>query len=179
MDAKAKTRRMTMGGVCVALSVVSVMISSMIPGLELTFYGVSSIFTAVMIIESGLAGGALTYVASSLLCIMIVPNKIAVIPFIFFFGLYGFIKYFAERYRNPVGQIAVKVICFALIFGIAWFFFKALFFGNIVLPSKFPAWALAAAGLCGFILYDYIMTLIIKLYRSRIKHDRPKDIKLS
>ena len=127
-----------MGGVCVALSVVSVMISSMIPGLELTFYGVSSIFTAVMIIESGLAGGALTYVASSLLCIMIVPNKIAVIPFIFFFGLYGFIKYFAERYRNPVGQIAVKVICFALIFGIAWFFFKALFFGNIVLLSGRP-----------------------------------------
>lgn len=179
MDTRTRTRRLTVGGICVALSVISVVLASIVPGFELTLYGVSSVFIAVMIIETGLSAGVMVYIATILLSLVLVPNKLGIIPYVFFFGIYPVIKFFAEKLRNPVGQVAVKVVCFTAIFGVAWFFFKALFFANIDLPKGMPFWALAIAAVLIFVLYDFILTLIIKIYRRKVKRDMPKEIKLS
>jgi hypothetical protein len=170
---------MTVGGVCVALSVISVVLASIVPGFELTLYGVSSVFIAVMIVETGIPAGVMVYVATVFLSLILVPNKLGIIPYVFFFGIYAIVKYFAEKVKNPVGQVAIKVVCFAAIFGVAWFFFKALFFANIDLPKGVPFWVLAIVAVLVFVLYDYILTLIIKIYRRKVKHDIPKDFKLS
>ncbi|HPR23918.1 MAG TPA: hypothetical protein PLM92_01865 [Bacillota bacterium] len=177
MNSSKNTFKTAFGGICLAFTVVAVFMASIIPGLELTFYAVSSVFTAAVIIESGIKSGFMLYGASCVLCFILIPDKAALIPFVFFFGIYGVIKFLAEKARNPFVQIIIKTLFFMVIFGSGFFFFKSLFFGNISLPD-YSLWVLIPGSLLIFILYDYIYTLMIKLYRQRIKRDQ-KGIKLS
>lgn len=168
---------MAAGGICLALAVISVFFASVVPGLELTFYAVSSVFTAIMVIETGLRGGIVFYFASVILCFIMVPSKGALLPYILFFGIYGIVKYLAERPENPVLQMILKTAVFAAVFGAGYIFFRTLFFGNINIPDV-SRWILIIGALAGFLLYDFIFTLLIKFYRKRIKRDY-RDIRLT
>ncbi len=169
-----RTQNVAIGGICLAGSVLSVFLASIVPGAELTLYAVSSLFVAVLIIESGLRGGWMMYSGTILLCLIIVPNKLAIIPYAFFFGLYGIIKFYAERRRHPAIQLGVKAAVFLVIFGIGYLFFRELFFGNIKLPD-FSLPILVLAGLAFLFLYDFIFSQIIQLYRKRVRRT-DKDI---
>ena len=177
MNNSKNTYKIAFGGICLAFTVIALFLASIVPGLELTFYALSSVFAAAVIIESDIRGGLIFYGASCSLSFMLIPDKLALIPFVFFFGIYGVIKFVAEKVKNPLGQIIIKTLFFMAIFGTGFFFFKSLFFGNISLPD-YSLWVLVPGSLLIFILYDYIYTLMIRLYRQRIKRDQ-KGIKLS
>jgi hypothetical protein len=163
-----RTQNIATGGICLAGSVLSLFLASIVPGAELTLYAVSSLFVAVMIIEAGMRGGWMMYSGTILLCFILIPNKLALIPYIFFFGLYGIIKFYAEQNKHPAIQLAVKASVFLAVFGVGYLFFRELFFGNIQLPD-FPLPILALAGLAFLFLYYFIFTQIVHLYRKRIK----------
>ncbi len=163
-----RTQNIAIGGICLAGSVLSVFLASIVPGAELTLYAVSSLFVAVMIMEAGMRGGWMMYSGTVLLCLILIPNKLALIPYIFFFGLYGIIKFYAEKNKHLVIQLAVKATVFLIVFGVGYLFFRELFFGNIQLPD-FPLPILVLAGLAFLFLYDFIFTQMIQLYRKRIK----------
>lgn len=169
-----RTHNIAIGGICLAGSTMAVLLASIVPGVELTLYAVSSLFVAVMILEAGMRGGWMLYSGTILLCLILLPNKLALIPYIFFFGLYGIIKYYAERNRHPAVQLGVKTIVFCGVFGIGYLFFREIFFGNINLPDL-PLPLLALAGLAFLFLYDFILTQLIQIYRKRIKRTE-KDI---
>ena len=61
MNNNKKIFRMTLGGICLALTVISMYASSIVPGIELTLLAISSLFTAVMLIETGVGGALLLY----------------------------------------------------------------------------------------------------------------------
>ncbi|MBR6444498.1 MAG: hypothetical protein IKS63_03620, partial [Firmicutes bacterium] len=168
MDRERKgTYKIALGGVFLALTIVSLVIASVIPGVELTFYALSSVFIGMMILETGIGGGLAVYTATIILGLLLVPNKVALIPFIFFFGIYAVIKCFAEKPKQRSVQMIIKIVFFAAVFCIAYLFFKELFFGNIDLPGwSFPA--LLIAGIAGFILYDFVFTLILEIYKKRV-----------
>lgn len=163
-----RTQNIAIGGICLAGSVLSVFLASIVPGAELTLYAVSSIFVAIMILETGMRGGWMTYGGTILMCLILIPNKLALIPYIFFFGLYGIIKFYAERMRHPVIQLGIKAMTFMMVFGTGYLFFREVFFGNIQLPA-FPLPILILAGLAFLFLYDFIFTQLIQIYRRRIR----------
>ncbi len=167
--------KLAFSGIFLALAVVSLYIASVIPGLELTFYALSSVFIGLVILETGIGGGILVYAAAALLGFLLIPNKAAVIPFIFFFGIYAVIKAVAEKPQGKVIQMVIKIAFFAAVFSIAYLLFKELFFGNIDMPDwSFPV--LLIAGIAVFVLYDFIFTLILEVYKKRVnwKAGRPK-----
>ncbi len=169
-----RTQNIAIGGICLAGSVLSLFLASIVPGAELTLYAVSSLFVAVMILEAGMRGGWMMYGGTVLLGLILIPNKLALIPYIFFFGLYGIIKYYAERNRHPAIQVGSKAVAFFAIFGVGYLFFRELFFGNIQLPD-FPLPILALVGVAFLFLYDFIFTQIIQIYRKRVRRT-DKDI---
>jgi len=169
-----RTQNIAIGGICLAGSVLSLFFASIVPGAELTLYAVSSLFVAAMIIEAGMRGGWMMYSGTVLLCLILLPNKLALIPYIFFFGLYGIIKFYAEKSRHPAIQLLIKAAVFLAVFGTGYVFFRELFFGNIQLPD-FPLPILILAGLAFLFLYDFIFTQIIQIYRKRVRRT-DKDI---
>lgn len=175
---KNNTFKLALGGICLALTLIFMFAGSIVPGIELTLFAVSSVFVAVMIIEAGIGGGVLLYAAAVLLGIVIIPNKPAIIPYAFLFGYYGILKFYIEKIHSAVLQIAVKAAFFALALCIGLLGFKELLLGSIHLPD-YPVWLLIAAGILMLLVYDYIYTLIINLYIKRIKNRGADNFKLS
>ena len=77
---RSKTFQIALGGICLALTIAFMFGGSFVPGIELTLFAVSSLFTAVMIIETGTLGGVLLFAAACLLGFFLIPNKAAILP---------------------------------------------------------------------------------------------------
>ena len=96
---RSTTFKIALGGICLALTVVFMFGGSFVPGIELTLFALSSLFTAVMIIESGIGGGAMLFAAACLLGFFLIPNKPAILPYIVFFGYWPILKLFFEKIK--------------------------------------------------------------------------------
>lgn len=168
---RTDTTKMAVSALCLALTVASLIGASLIPGTEMTFYAIAGLFSGVVIMENGLKGGALVYVGALILSFILVPNKLALLPYGLFFGLYGFVKFFAEKIHYAWAQIIVKILFFAVISAGSMYFFKGLFLGNIRLPDISTAFIIIGLVIM-FLLYDYIFTLAVNIYRKRIKRER-------
>ena len=177
-QAKTKTQAIALGGICLALIVVFIFAGSIVPGIELTMFAISSLFVAVMIMESGVRAGVILYAAALLLGFILVPNKLAMIPYAFFFGYYGILKFFIEKLKNAVLQVVIKAAFFAVVMCVGLLAFKELLLGAISLPD-YPTAILIVAGILMMLVYDYIYTLLINFYLKRIKNRGADNMKLS
>lgn len=175
---KTKTSKIALGGICLALTIIFMFAGSIVPGIELTLFAVASLFTAVMIMETGVGGALLLYAAAVVLGFIIIPNKLAVIPYAFFFGYYGVLKYYIERLHSGAVQLILKACFFAAILCVGLLGFKEILLGSIHLPD-YPVVLLIIAGVIMMIIYDYIYTLLINFYLHRIKGKGADNMKLS
>lgn len=175
---RTKTFKLSLGGICLALTIIFMSAGSFVPGIELTLFALSSIFTAVMILETGVGGGIILYAAAALLGFIIIPNKLALIPYVFLFGYYGILKYFIEKIPNAIVQVAVKAVFFAALLCLGLLGFRELLLGSIKLPD-YPAAVLIIGGILMMLLYDYIFTMIINYYIRRFQNKGMDNMKLS
>ena len=159
----SRARAVATTGIFLALSMVTLFFATFIPGIELTLYAISSFYVAFIMVEVGVRGGWLFYVASVLLSAMIVPNKAGLIPYAMFFGLYGIAKYYIERISKLPIEIPLKLLFFNVSFGIGLIFFQELFLGAISVPDLALPILIIGAQIF-FLLYDYIFTLVICFY---------------
>ncbi len=178
MGMRKHTYQVALGGICLALTVAFMFGGSMVPGVEMTLYAISSVFVAIMIIETGVKGGIGLYVAAVLLGLLIVPNKLGILPYACLFGLYGLVKYCIEKIRNPIGQVVLKAVFFGAAVTVGLTAFQGMLLGNIHLPD-FPLAVLIVSGILFLLLYDWIYTLLIRIYRERFKRERRAQFHLS
>ncbi|MDD2190504.1 MAG: hypothetical protein PHV71_07575 [Eubacteriales bacterium] len=168
---QTKARTAATGGVLLALSLVTLYGATFIPGIELTLYAISSFYIAFVIIEISVSAGFLFYIASVLLAFILIPDKIGLIPYALFFGLYGIIKLLIERLKKlpqPI-EILIKLIFCNTMLILGFHLFGELFLGNIQVPDIALPVILIGAQVF-FLAYDYIYTLVIGFYLKR----RPK-----
>ena len=175
---KNKSFKLALGGICLALTLIFMFAGSFAPGIELTLFAISSLFVAVMIIETGVGGGLLLYAAAVILGLILVPGKVALIPYIFLFGYYGVAKYFIEKLQHGTSQIIVKVVFFAAVLCVGLLGFKELVLGAVELPD-YPTAILIIGGIVLMMLYDYIYTLAINIYVTKVQRKGVDDFKLS
>ncbi len=161
-----KTFKIALGGLCLALAVIFMFGASFVPGIDMTLFAIASLFTVIMIIETGVGGGLLIYVGACILGLILVPAKLALIPYVFFFGYYGILKYFIEKSKSGVVQISLKLIFFAALLCLGLLGFKAVLASAVDLPD-FPVAVLIIGGTLMLLVYDYILTFLINFYRRR------------
>lgn len=175
---RTKTFKIALGGLCLALTIIFMFAGSIVPGIELTLFAVSSLFTAIMILETGVGGGAILYLAAVALGLVLVPNKLGMIPYIFLFGYYGMLKFYIEKIPKDAVQIVIKVIYFAALLCVGLLGFKELLLGSINLPD-YPVVILIIGGIVMMMLYDWIFTMLINFYSRRFRGKGMDNIKLS
>lgn len=166
MQQSMKTRTAALGGILLALSVATLFFASFVPGVELTIYAVSSVYTAIMIIETNSKGGGIFYIASGILALLLIPNKAAVLPYLFFFGIYGIVKYYIEKIGKLPVETCLKLLFFNISIGSGILLFKTVFLDNFRLPD-YANVLLILGGQLLFLLYDHIFTLLISYYKRR------------
>lgn len=160
-------KKIALNGILGALAVISLLFATILPTNRLALYALSSFFISVSIIESGIGAGWLFYAATSLLAVVTVPDKIGIIPYVIFFGVYGIVKYYIEKINKIIVEYFLKIAYFNLCLIIAVYFIKQLFFNNISL--KLPWWLIIVALELVFIVYDLVYTMFVAYYRDKLK----------
>ena len=164
---------MALGGILLALCIAGVFMSSIVPGAEMTLLLVASAGIFIFCREAGAAGGFVLYAAACLLCVILVPNKLAVLPLALVFGLYPVLKYLLEKaLQNKWLCLAAKTVYYAAAGAVALKLFEGLVFSSVaqsVLPSlaDWSDWALLAAGWLVFVAYDVILSNCSLYYEKR------------
>ena len=164
-----KTSKLTLSGVLLALNMIILFAATMLPGIELSLFALSSFMTALVLIKTSPKSGFVFFLASALLGIILLPNKMAMLPYLLFFGYYGIAKYYIEstrlfnvhRVNRQIPELAAKLVLFGATFGTGLYFFREAFAAGIDLPD-FSAVILCAAATMGFLAYDYVFTLVIR-----------------
>jgi hypothetical protein len=166
MNNGSRVKRITLSGILLAFTVISVFLAATLPTSKLSLYALSSLFAAIIIIEFGTRAGWVFYLASAILSALLVP-RLEVIPFIVFFGVYGLIKLYIERIHSRVIEYVLKLIYFNICLVLGLFFLKEIVLGGVSITA--PVYIVAAILELVFLLYDYIYTLFIRFYGTQLK----------
>ncbi len=161
------TKKVALNGILGALAVTCLVLATVMPVNRLSFYALSSFFVAVVIVESGSRAGWIFYAATSLLSLMVVPEKLGIVPYVIFFGIYGIVKYYVEKLNKIIPEYAIKFVYFNVCVGVALLTVSSLFGNSIVV--KLP-WGLVVIALeIIFFIYDFVYTLFINYYRDKLR----------
>jgi hypothetical protein len=163
----SETKRISLSGILLAFAVISLFLATIVPTNTLSFYALSSFFVAIIIIQFGIKSGWIFYIASSLLSLILLPDKAGLIPYLAFFGLYGIIKFYIEKLNKIVLEYILKLGFFNFALLIAIFLVKQFFLDRINID--FPWWIIIFALEIAFIAYDYVYTLFIQFYNTKLK----------
>ena len=167
-------KRIVVSGVLVALSVIILYLGCAIEVLDLTMSAIVSLLVVVIVIEMGYSYAWLTYVATAILSILLLPQKTPAIFYACFMGFYPIIKSYVERMGSALARWVVKLVtgnaAIGLMFLLMSYFVPEEFEGEGIVVITYIL-ALAA-----FIMYDVALTKLITFY-FRILRDRLKIYK--
>ena len=129
-----------------ALSVVVLYAASVIPTLKLTVCLVASAIICIAMMKYGINAAVVIYLASSVVSLIIVPNKTVAFAYILFFGNYPIIKAFIENIHNIKIEWIMKIILFfayailafliaSIFLSVSFPYSKAIAFGVLVVMA--------------------------------------------
>lgn len=160
------TRKMTLTGVLSAGVVVALILESIMPTGRLGFYVLAAFILSVILLECGIRFAWAGYIVTCLAGFLLVPEKLNIIPYIGFFGIYTLLKHHIESLRKMWLEIILKLIVFNLFLWPAWQITK-----TFLPPEWTKGLGVLLVGLALqvlFLLYDYLFTAWIHFYFEKI-----------
>lgn len=150
-------------GVLLGLNQLFIILSSVIETNTLILFSAAALIVGIIIVEFGVKSGVLFYFASCLLGFVLTFNKVEVITYIMFFGIYSIIKYIIEtRIQNRTIEIAIKFIYFNISLLVIYFTVK------MFITINFFWWMIVGVQIL-FFIYDYAFTIFINYYMNNIR----------
>ncbi len=168
--AKRKTsfdKRIVVAGVLVALSVIILYLGCAIEVLDLTMSAMVSLLLVIIVIEMGHSYAWLTYVATSILSIVLLPQKTPALFYACFMGYYPILKSYIEKIHSALVRWIIKIVvgnaALLLMFAFMSMFVPEEFGNNFMVIITY------ALGFIAFITYDIALSKLITLYFVRIR----------
>lgn len=165
-----QTRILSLSAMFTAMTLVVLYFSFVFPDLKMTFYFLSSVFIMGILVEARVMAAVLSYVAASLLALILLPIGYA-LPYVLLFGHYGIAKYLIEGKLSTIPAFLIKLLYFDA-FMVAIYF---LVYASGMLPmgdmmQKLPVWALALITQLLFLLYDFLFSKVTVFYVNNIRN---------
>jgi len=169
-----KTRKMTLSALFAAMCIISLFVASVWPTGRFGLVAFASLFVAAAVIEAGISSGISVFIISSIIGMLILPNRAAPILFIIFFGYYPIAKSLIEHIKGELLQWVIKLALFNTATIATWFFMRELLLDSMgnrpLFGAELPYFPLALpiVGSVVFLIYDYGFTKLIWFYINRI-----------
>lgn len=150
-------------GVLLGLNQLFIILSSVIETSTIILMAAGALVVGVVVVEFGGKTGILFYIASCILGFILTFNKVEIITYICFFGIYSIIKHYIEtKVLNGYISYAVKIASFNIL--ILLTYLTARLFINFPLQ-----WLMILSAQVLFLIYDYAFTTFINVYINSIK----------
>lgn len=173
-DYLKKSTQVAIGGLSAAICLLLMFMTGLIPLSSYIFPSMAGIVLIAVAQENGNRSAVLVYVVTSLLALMIVPDREAVILFIMLLGYYPILKPKIEC--NP---LLVRLFLKLLLLNISvisfYFVLKYLFaMPDMAEGLKYGAYTLLILANLTFFLYDHLVGQLMRIYT---KWFRPKILR--
>lgn len=172
------SRKLAFGGLATALVLIVISVSYISPTADLALFTLSSLFIAMVVIETDFKTGFIAYFASSILLTAFYGIYFS-IPFLVIFGLFPLLKGLVENHLNRIIAYIIKGFYFCCLIIVSFFIFQdtsalILTKWNQLLSADFLSrfqsiWIIAAAAVVVLFIYDYALSLLIDFYQKRFK----------
>lgn len=150
-------------GVLLGLNQLFIILSSVIETNTIILFAAAALIVGIIIVEFGGKSGMVFYIASCILGFFLTFNKIEIITYIIFFGLYSIVKHILEVKISNKAILYTSKILFFNISLIAMYFTVKLF-----ISFDLKWWMILAAQVL-FSIYDYAFSIFITSYINNIK----------
>ncbi|MGI6123200.1 MAG: hypothetical protein ACOYIG_03280 [Acetivibrionales bacterium] len=139
---------------------------SITPTGRLGFYVLAAFILSVVLLEAGVKWAWAAYVVTCAAGLLLIPEKLNVLPYVLFFGIYTMLKFHIESLRKTWVEIVLKFAAFNLFLWPAWSIAKLF-----LPPSLTKGMMIIVAGIilqAAFAIYDILFTSWIKFYFEKI-----------
>ncbi len=146
-----------------AMSVGILYVSAWLPRGKLALAAAASLLVAAVLMECGTVWAIGHYIATFVLALLLLPDKLPVLWYGLVFGHYGIVKHYIERISQVALQWCFKLlVCYGAMAAL-YFLFSEMF----LLPSISGYLLIPALGIV-FVFYDIAFTRLIGLYLRRV-----------
>lgn len=167
---KQQTRKLVVSAMLCALGVIILMLGSLIEVLDLSVSVIASLLCIWAVIEIGGMYPWMIWIVTSVLAILLLPQKTPALFYALFAGFYPMVKEKLEKRFRPAIAFPIKLgvfhISLLLMYGVFKLFIPAALEGLVM------GWfllALYVGAVAVFIIYDYALTRLISGYLFRLR----------
>ncbi|HBF0496279.1 TPA: hypothetical protein KNN51_003184 [Clostridioides difficile] len=150
------------GGVLLALNVILLTLTNIIPVNTLFIMGLASLLVSIVIMEWGFKSGIAFCIGSIVLGFIVMASKSQWIVYSLTFGIYGIVKYLIEKDRSIYIEYFMKLVFANIMILILYFLLRTIVYIpiNIFIIGSFEI---------AFIVYDYVYSSFIGYYNNRLR----------
>ena len=163
---KRQTRILAISSLLTALGVVLLYLGSFFEIMDLTVAATAGLLVLLSVIEMGKRTGALIWLATSLLSLLLLPNKFIALGYVLFFGCYPLVKAFAERLPTFLSWVVKLVFAFVAMVALV---LLSHFLLAMPLEAPWMMVAFFALALVTTVVFDIALTKLVTLYLWRLR----------
>lgn len=164
---RANVRALARGAVLTALATVLIYLGGVLPTWRLAITAIAGLAALAAMLLSGEKWAAAVFVLSALLSLLLAPVKVCAILYAVFLGYYPALKCLIERLRAKPLQWGVKLILLNVVLVCLYFLARSVLLDSISVPAL-PVWILWIGVNVVFVVYDYGLTGLIRVFIRRI-----------
>lgn len=158
--------------VITALSVIFMLMTSILPIASYTCVMLAGMCTALITEEIDSKYALCVYSAVSVLSALLVPDKESVVLYIGFFGYFPVLKEFLSRKCPNIVSVVIKAAVFNAACVVS-FYTSVYLFGvpkeSFSIGDLYVPWAVLIMANIMFVIYDYTLDVMLKLYRIKLR----------
>lgn len=162
----ASARRVAVSAILCSLGVLFLYLGAVLEVLDLTMGAFASIIIIFSVIEMGGGSPYLIYAVTSVLSLILLPNKFPALLYLLFAGIYPIFKAKFERLHFAVSWV-LKLSFFNT--SLLILIFMTVYMLHLPDNDLGYTWAAFALGNATFILYDVAVTRLITFYLVKIR----------
>lgn len=167
MATNRNNRTLAAGGVLSALALLFLLAASLLPVGRLGCAALAGVVGAVVLVRCGWKTGMMSWIAVSVLSLLLSPNKGSAMLYTIFFGPYTLIKNRIERLnRAPFEWLLKFLFCMAV--SVPVFFFSADILGLFPPVIAGKLWLFLPAVAAVFAAYDIVFSKMITMLLARL-----------
>lgn len=165
---KGNTKRLTFCALMTALSLLLLFLGVLLPGGDMAMCALAGLPVAAAVIRYDLGAGALTFAASGLLALLVLPDKGIALFYVLVFGAYALLKSLIERLHRLLWEWALKLAYGSAVTALFVFVLPEVLAGQAEIPPWAPA-LLFFGILAVFVLYDLALSRLLTSFAHRIR----------
>ncbi len=166
-DRTKTSSQVALGGVMAALALVLIYLASVIPTAQIGVAAVAGLCPLVVVVAGSFPAGFLSYAASGILALLLVPSKSCAVMYAILLGLYPVLKGLIERLHNIVLELLIKLVYFNIVMTVMWFVFAAMILPMLPELLNVAVWFYIVGNIV-FLIYDYGVSKLITAFGPRI-----------